>query len=60
MRKIRFVVPSDRQLKIPAFGVGKNIAYGRADAREEILEAARIANVDSFVKHLDRGYGLDR
>ena len=30
---------------------------GRADAtREEILEAARIANVDSFVQHLDNGY----
>ncbi len=30
--------------------IAENIAYGRADAtREEILEAARIANVDSFV-----------
>ena len=37
--------------------IAENIAYGRADAtREEILEAARIANVDSFVKHLDQGY----
>ncbi|ELW74100.1 ABC transporter ATP-binding protein [Streptococcus thermophilus MTCC 5460] len=32
--------------------IAENIAYGRADAtREEILEAARIANVDSFVQH---------
>ncbi len=37
--------------------IAENIAYGRADAtREEILEAARIANVDSFVQHLDHGY----
>ena len=37
--------------------IAENIAYGREDAsREEILEAARIANVDSFVKHLDQGY----
>ncbi|MCY7225743.1 ABC transporter ATP-binding protein/permease [Abiotrophia defectiva] len=37
--------------------IADNIAYGREDAsREEILEAARIANVDSFVKHLDQGY----
>ena len=37
--------------------IAENIAYGREDAsREEILEAARIANVESFVKHLDQGY----
>lgn len=37
--------------------IAENLAYGREDAsREEILEAARIANVDSFVKHLDQGY----
>lgn len=37
--------------------IAENIAYGREDASlEEILEAARIANVDSFVKHLDQGY----
>ena len=37
--------------------IAENIAYGREDAsREEILEAARIANVDPFVKHLDQGY----
>ena len=37
--------------------IAENIAYGREDAsREEILEAARIAKVDSFVKHLDQGY----
>ena len=37
--------------------IAENIAYGRADAtEEEILAAARIANVDSFVKYLDQGY----
>lgn len=37
--------------------IAENIAYGRENAtREEILEAARIANVDSFVQHLDLGY----
>ena len=37
--------------------IAENIAYGQEEAsREEILEAARIANVDSFVKHLDQGY----
>ena len=37
--------------------IAENIAYGHSDAtREEILEAARIANVDSFVQHLDNGY----
>ncbi|WP_057490907.1 ABC transporter ATP-binding protein [Streptococcus orisasini] len=37
--------------------IAENIAYGRENAsREEILEAARIANVDSFVQHLDQGY----
>lgn len=37
--------------------IAENIAYGHADAtREEILETARIANVDSFVQHLDNGY----
>lgn len=37
--------------------IAENIAYGREEAsREEILKAARIANVDSFVKHLDQGY----
>lgn len=36
--------------------IAENIAYGRADATREILEAARIANVDSFVQHLDNGY----
>lgn len=37
--------------------IAENIAYGRENAtREEILEAARISNVDSFVKHLEHGY----
>jgi subfamily B ATP-binding cassette protein MsbA len=34
-----------------------NIAYGRPDATmEEILEAARLANADDFIRHLSDGY----
>lgn len=34
-----------------------NIQYGRPDAtREEIMEAAKAAHVDIFVRHLDDGY----
>lgn len=37
--------------------IAENIAYGCENAsREEILQAAAISNVDSFVKHLDDGY----
>ncbi len=34
-----------------------NIRYGRLDATdEEVIEAAKIANADSFIKHLENGY----
>ncbi len=34
-----------------------NIAYGRPDAtREEVWEAARMANIDDFIKSLPEGY----
>lgn len=34
-----------------------NIRYGKLDATdEEIYEAARIANADSFIRHLPKGY----
>ena len=37
--------------------VAQNIGYGRPDAsREEIVEAARIANCDSFIRKLPQGY----
>lgn len=37
--------------------IAENIAYGRQNAtREEVLAAAKISNVDSFVQHLDNGY----
>ncbi|MGT2947775.1 ABC transporter ATP-binding protein [Streptococcus devriesei] len=37
--------------------IAENIAYGRENAsQEEILEAASISNVNSFVHHLDHGY----
>lgn len=37
--------------------VGENIAYGRRDATpEEIVNAARLANADEFIKLLPQGY----
>jgi subfamily B ATP-binding cassette protein MsbA len=37
--------------------IWNNIAFGKADAsREEILQAARAAHVDFFVKNMDDGY----
>lgn len=37
--------------------VGENIAYGKLDAtKEEIIAAAKIANADTFIKHLPDGY----
>jgi len=37
--------------------VRDNIRYGKLDATdEEIYEAARLANADSFIKHLPQGY----
>lgn len=34
-----------------------NIRYGRLDASdEEVIEAAKLANADSFIKHLSHGY----
>ncbi|MCX7824775.1 MAG: ATP-binding cassette domain-containing protein, partial [Verrucomicrobiae bacterium] len=37
--------------------VASNIAYGRPDAsREAIVEAARRAHADEFIRHLPRGY----
>ena len=37
--------------------VRENIRYGRLDASdEEIVQAARLANADSFIRHLPQGY----
>jgi ABC-type multidrug transport system fused ATPase/permease subunit len=37
--------------------IADNIAYGNADAtREEIIEAARAANADEFIRNLSGGY----
>ncbi len=37
--------------------IAENIAYGKPDAtREEIENAAKLANADSFIKHLPLGY----
>jgi ATP-binding cassette subfamily B protein/subfamily B ATP-binding cassette protein MsbA len=38
--------------------VRENIAYGRSDATEdEIIEAARRAQADEFIRHMPEGYG---
>src|SRR6184192_40948 len=38
--------------------VRENIAYGRPDAtEEEIIEAARRAQADEFIRHMPQGYG---
>ena len=37
--------------------VAENIRYGKLDAtKEEIIGAARLANADSFIRHLPEGY----
>ena len=37
--------------------VMENIRYGRLDAKdEEVIEAAKLANADSFISHLPQGY----
>jgi ATP-binding cassette subfamily B multidrug efflux pump len=37
--------------------VMENIRYGRLDATdEEVIEAAKLANADSFIRHLPQGY----
>jgi ABC-type multidrug transport system fused ATPase/permease subunit len=37
--------------------VAENIAYGRPDAgRDEVIEAARAANIDTFIRALPQGY----
>ena len=37
--------------------IAKNIAYGKPDAtREEIIEAAKLAKCDSFIRKLPQGY----
>lgn len=37
--------------------IGENIAYGRRGAsREQVIEAARLANADEFIRQLPEGY----
>jgi ATP-binding cassette subfamily B multidrug efflux pump len=37
--------------------VTENIRYGKPDATdEEVIEAAKLANADSFIRHLPKGY----
>jgi len=43
-----------------AESVLENIRYGRLDASdEEVVEAARLANADGFIRHLPQGYDTD-
>jgi len=43
--------------KLFSTSVKENIRYGKLDATdEEVYQAAKLANVDSFVKHLPNGY----
>jgi ATP-binding cassette, subfamily B, bacterial len=40
--------------------VAENIAYGRPDAsRAEVMEAARAANADEFIRRLPKGYDME-
>jgi len=55
LRRALAIVPQDPYL----FGdtVRENIRYGRLDASDdEVIEAARVANADHFIRHLPRGY----
>lgn len=37
--------------------IADNIRYGKSDATdEEVIAAAKLANADGFIRHLDRGY----
>ena len=55
LRKSMAVVLQDTHLFTGT--IKENIRYGRLDATdEEIYEAARLANADSFIKHLPDGY----
>ena len=53
-RKIGFV---QQDVFLFAASIQDNIAYGRQDATmEEVVEAARVAQLDEFVSGLERGY----
>ena len=55
LRHALAIVPQDPFL----FGdtVRENIRYGRLDASDdEVIEAARVANADHFIRHLPEGY----
>lgn len=55
LRRCTATVPQDARLFTGT--VAENIAYGRLDAtREEIIEAAKLANADSFISRLPGGY----
>lgn len=54
-RKFMAIVP--QEVEIFDLSVAENIAYAKSSAsQEEIEAAAKIANADSFIKRLDKGY----
>src|SRR5262249_48765579 len=53
-RQLGFVLQETLLFRAP---IGQNIAYGRPTAtREEIVEAAKLANADYFIEELPDGY----
>src|SRR6185295_19700041 len=53
-RQISFVLQENLLFRAP---IWQNIAYGRPEAsREEIIEAAKLANADEFIVQLPEGY----
>jgi len=53
-RQISFVLQENLLFRAP---VWQNIAYGRPEAsREEIIEAAKLANAEEFIARLPEGY----
>ena len=53
-RQISFVLQESLLFRAP---IWQNIAYGRPEAsRQEIIEAARLANADEFIVKLPEGY----
>ncbi|HSB27027.1 MAG TPA: ATP-binding cassette domain-containing protein, partial [Pyrinomonadaceae bacterium] len=53
-RQISFVLQESLLFHAP---IWQNIAYGRPEAsRQEIIEAARLANADEFIAQLPEGY----
>ncbi len=54
---LRLYQPQEGSIHIDGVNIRENIAYGRLDATDEEIEAAaRAANADDFIVHLEEGY----